>query len=173
SGAGELLDALHQVRDAGLSGFIPLVFFDEFDTTLDRQRFGWLRHFLAPMQDGRFQQGQISHPIGRAIFVFAGGISESMQSFGTDMTEQEFRDAKGPDFVSRLKGYVNILGPNRSKNADDPYFVIRRAILLRSILRRDAGQLFEKQDEKEVLNVDPGVLRALLHTARYKHGVRS
>ena len=173
SGTGELLDALHQVRDAGLSGFIPLVFFDEFDTTLDRQRFGWLRHFLALMQDGRFQQGQISHPIGRAIFVFAGGISESMQSFGGDMTEQEFRDAKGPDFVSRLKGYVNILGPNRSKNSDDPYFVIRRAILLRSILRRDAGQLFEKKGDKDALNVDSGVLRALLHTSRYKHGVRS
>ncbi len=172
-GTHDLLDALHQVRDAGLSGFIPLVFFDEFDTTLDRQRFGWLRHFLAPMQDGRFQQGQISHPIGRSIFVFAGGISESMDSFGQDMSELEFRDAKGPDFVSRLKGYVNILGPNRPKNASDPYFVIRRAILLRSILLRDAGQLFERRGDREVLNVDSGVLRALLHTSRFKHGVRS
>ena len=173
SGAPELLDALHQVRDAGLSGFIPLVFFDEFDTTLDRQRFGWLRHFLAPMQDGRFQQGQISHPIGRSIFVFAGGISESMESFGQDMSEQEFRDAKGPDFVSRLKGYVNILGPNPPKSSNDPYFIIRRAILLRSILRRDAAQLFERNGDKEVLNVDSGVLRALLHTTRFRHGVRS
>jgi RyR domain len=169
----DLLDALHQVRDAGLSGFIPLVFWDEFDTTLDRQPFGWLRHFLAPMQDGRFQQGQISHPIGRAIFVLAGGISESMEAFGEGMSEQEFRDVKGPDFVSRLKGYVNILGPNRPKNSSDPYFVIRRAILLRSILRRDAAQLFERQADKEVLNIDSGVLRALLHTSRFKHGVRS
>lgn len=169
----DLLDALHQVRDAGLSGKIPLVFWDEFDTTLDHQRFGWLRHFLAPMQDGRFQQGQLNHPIGRSIFVFAGGISESMESFGKDMTEQEFRDAKGPDFVSRLKGYVNILGPNRQKNSSDPYYVIRRAILLRSILRRDGAQLFERQGDKEALNIDSGVLRALLHTRRYKHGVRS
>jgi hypothetical protein len=169
----DLLDALHQVRDAGLSGQIPLVFWDEFDTTLEGQRFGWLRHFLAPMQDGRFQQGQISHPIGPAIFVFAGGISESMETFGEDMSEQEFRDAKGPDFISRLKGYVNILGPNRQKDSSDPYYVIRRAILLRSILRRDAPQLFERQGDKETLNIDSGVLRALLHTRRYKHGVRS
>jgi len=172
-GTNDLLDALHQVRDAGLSGYIPLVFFDEFDTTLDRQRFGWLRHFLAPMQDGRFQQGQISHPIGRAIFVFAGGISESMETFGQDIPEQEFREAKGPDFISRLKGYVNILGPNPPKSGDDPYFVIRRAILLRSILQRDAQQLFERKGDKEMLNVDSGVLRALLHTRRFKHGVRS
>jgi RyR domain len=169
----DLLDALHQVRGAGLSGQIPLVFWDEFDTTLDRQPFGWLRHFLAPMQDGRFQQGQISHPIGRSIFVFAGGISESMDLFGADMTEKEFRDVKGPDFVSRLKGYVNILGPNPQKNSSDPYYVIRRAILLRSILRRDVGQLFERKGSEEVLNMDTGVLRAMLNTSRYKHGVRS
>ena len=169
----DLLDALHQVRDAGLSGKIPLVFWDEFDTTLDRQRFGWLRHFLAPMQDGKFQQGQISHPIGRSIFVFAGGISESMESFGKDLCERDFREAKCPDFVSRLKGYVNILGPNRQKNSSDPYYVIRRAILLRSMLRRDAAQLFKREGDTEWLNIDSGVLRALLHTSRYKHGARS
>ncbi|MEK6409098.1 MAG: RyR domain-containing protein [Acidobacteriota bacterium] len=173
SDTGDVLDALHQVRDAGLSGLIPLVFWDEFDTTLTGQRFGWLRHFLAPMQDGRFQQGQISHPIGRSIFVFAGGVSETMGSFGEDMPEQDFRDVKGPDFVSRLKGYVNILGPNPPKTSSDPYYVIRRAILLRSILRRDAAQLFERTRDKEVLNIDSGVLRALLHTSKYKHGVRS
>ena len=161
------------MRDAGLSGLVPLVFWDEFDTTLDRQPFGWLRHFLAPMQDGRFQQGQISHPIGRSIFVFAGGISESMDAFGADMTEKEFRDVKGPDFVSRLKGYVNILGPNPQAHSRDPYYVIRRAILLRSILRRDAPQLFERKKKEEELNIDSGVLRALLNTGRYKHGVRS
>ena len=26
----------------------------------------------------------------------------------------EFKDAKGPDFISRLRGYVNILGPNQT-----------------------------------------------------------
>ncbi|MFY9556091.1 MAG: RyR domain-containing protein, partial [Blastocatellia bacterium] len=129
------------------------------------------RHFLAPMQDGRFQQGQISHPIGRSIFVFAGGVSESMEGFGAD-DQSQFRAVKGPDFVSRLKGYVDILGPNR-QNTSDPYYLLRRAILLRSILQRDAAQLFERKDGKEILNIDSGVLRALLQTERYKHGVRS
>ncbi len=175
----EILDALHQVRDLGLSGKFPLVFWDEFDTSFRDQPLGWLRYFLAPMQDGKFQQGQIMHPIGRAVFVFAGGASETMEAFDKGAKDEAFRAAKGPDFVSRLKGYVNILGPNRQESRDhkteaDPYFIIRRAILLRSILYRDARQLFHRDEQGiEVLRIDPGVLRALLHTRRYKHGVRS
>jgi hypothetical protein len=73
--AEELIDALHQVRDLGLSGKIPLVFWDEFDTPHRNVPLGWLRYFLAPMQDGKFREEQLVHPIGRAIFVFAGGTS--------------------------------------------------------------------------------------------------
>jgi hypothetical protein len=168
----DLLGAFHQVRDLGLSGKLPLVFWDEFDTTLEGQPLGWLRHFLAPMQDGRFQDGQISHPIGRAIFIFAGGTAERMEGFGAGV--KNFREVKGPDFVSRLKGYVNILGPNRQKGAageqtGDPYFIIRRAILLRSILHQQRRQLF--RDGR--LDIDPGVLRAFLETRTYRHGTRS
>ena len=32
---------------------------------------------LAPMQDGRFQHGQLNHSIGKCVFVFAGGTSLS------------------------------------------------------------------------------------------------
>lgn len=165
----EILDALHQVRDVGLSGSIPLVFWDEFDTSFGDQSLGWLRYFLAPMQDGKFQEGQITHPIGRAIFVFAGGTSETMEAFDRGAADKEFKAVKGPDFVSRLKGYVNILGPNPKASASDPYYLIRRAILLRSILERDTPQLFQNGR----LEIDSGVLRALLQTKRYKHGVRS
>ena len=168
-----LLSAFHQVRDVGLSGKIPLVFWDEFDTALGEIPLGWLRYFLAPMQDGKFQEGQISHPIGRAIFVFAGGTSSSMAEFDKG-TEVDFKSAKGPDFVSRLKGYINVLGPNPVKGrGSDPYFIIRRAILLRSSLKRNTPQLFEKRDKKEFLNIDRGVLRALLKVEQYKHGARS
>jgi hypothetical protein len=170
----QLHDALHQVRDAALSGLMPLVFWDEFDTSLNKQELGWLAHFLAPMQDGTFQRGQINHAIGRSIFVFAGGTKETMEEFDLGAADAPFRNAKGPDFVSRLRGYVNILGPNprRGDESADPYFIIRRAILLRSILRRDAYHLFE-EGALEKLNIDSGVLRGLLLTKEYKHGVRS
>ncbi len=169
----DLLAALHRVRDIGLSGLLPLVFWDEFDTSLGDIPLGWLRFFLAPMQDGKFQEGQISHPIGRAIFVFAGGTSSSMAEFDKG-TDESFRSAKGPDFVSRLKGFINVLGPNPVKGAAaDPYFIIRRAILLRASLKKDVKDLFEKHAGKELLNIDRGVLRALLKIGEYKHGARS
>jgi hypothetical protein len=169
----ELLAAFHQVRDIGLSGKFPLVFWDEFDTSLAGAPLGWLRYFLAPMQDGKFQQGQVSHPIGRAIFVFAGGTSSSMAEFNKGR-EKDFTSAKGPDFISRLKGYINVLGPNPViSNSGDPYFIIRRAIQLRKSLKRSAPQLFGKPDGKELLNIDHGVLRALLKIGEYKHGARS
>ena len=175
----ELAGALHQVRDASLGGNIPLVFWDEFDTTLAEKPLGWLRYFLAPMQDGAFHEGQLSHPIGRAIFVFAGGTSPCLEEFGRNVSPADFRLAKGTDFVSRLKGYVNVLGPNRQfgdgagRRTHDPHFIIRRAILLRSILKRDAPRLFRKEGGREVLSIDSGVLRAFLEVGEYRHGARS
>jgi len=175
TGVEDLHHALHQVRDTGLSGKIPLVFFDEFDAALDGQSLGWLRHFLMPMQDGAFLHGQISHPLGTAIFVFAGGTSEKLETFGGHLTIEDFRKVKGPDFVSRLKGFVNIMGPNpvQAESGGDPYYVLRRAILLRSLLLRQAKQISVKRDGKDILSIDPGVLNAFLSVGRYKHGARS
>lgn len=165
----ELPDALHQVRDIVLEGKIPLVFWDEFDSPLGDKALGWLRYFLAPMQDGAFREGQITHPIGRSIFVFAGGTSHTMAGFGQGLSDEEARSAKVPDFASRLKGYVNVLGPNPQGGEDDPHTIIRRAILLRSIILRNQPELFQNKK----LNIDPGVLNAFLHISKYKHGVRS
>jgi hypothetical protein len=59
-----------------------------------------------------------------------------MSGFGKSLSNEEARAAKVPDFISRLKGFVNILGPNPPENENetqsiDPYHIIRRAILLR------------------------------------------
>ena len=171
----QLLDAFHRVRDTALTGHIPLVFWDEFDTALDRQPLGWLRHFLAPMQDGVFQEGQIVHPIGRAIFVFAGGTCERMATFDRGADDAPFRAAKGPDFVSRLKGFVDVAGPNpQAGNAEaDRYFIIRRAILLRFVLQSHAPHIFHRRNGVSVPQIDSGLLRAFLEIPIYKHGARS
>lgn len=177
--AEDLAGALHQVRDAVLKGRLPLVFWDEFDTALGGRSLGWLRYFLAPMQDGTFQEGQITHPIGRCIFVFAGGTAERMERFGRSLDEAEFRAVKGPDFASRLRGFVNVLGPNpRTEDEEgapigDPHAVIRRAILLHSMLKRGAPQLFHRTEDGERLAIDAGVLRAFLEIDTFKHGARS
>ncbi len=168
-GPPALVSALHRVRDVGLGGKIPLVFWDEFDAARDGQPLGWLGAFLAPMQDGKFQEGQITHPIGRAIFVFAGGTAARMESFGSQLDPADFRAVKGPDFISRLRGCLNVLGPNPQTETPDQHYVIRRAILLRSILQRSASQLFQEG----TLQIHSGILRAFLTTRVYRHGARS
>ena len=181
----DLYQAFHAVRDISLSGKIPLVFWDEFDSN----ELAWLRFFLAPMEDGEFQEGQLTHNIGKSIFVFAGGTCSSMAQF--EVKTQKAVAEKGPDFVSRIKGFINVMGPNpvlsypaaqkdcltredetmqfiKAKNAD-PEFIIRRAILLNSLLKIGYGDLF--CDGK--LRIDDGVLNAFLMVPKYKHGSRS
>lgn len=172
----ELIAAFHKIRDLNLSGKTPLVFWDEFDSVFGGIKFGWLRYFLVPMQDGEFSDGRTTHPIGKAIFVFAGGIFHTMEQFMHDAQNQ--RDAKAPDFISRIRGYVNIMGANppedtEDKKISDPFYQIRRAILLRSILWQNVPQIFNNRDLKGKLNIDNGILRALLNTQCYKHGARS
>ena len=172
SAQSDLVAALHRVRDEALGGRIPLVFFDEFDSPFEGV-LGWLKYFLAPMQDGKFRDGEALHPIGRAIFVFAGGTSSTFEEFRSGGPQggdpRSFRAAKGDDFVSRLRGYVNILGPNPSGEGDN-FFMIRRAMLLRSLLERKARNLLSADGR---VRIDEGVLRAMIKAPVYKHGVRS
>jgi hypothetical protein len=174
----DLISAFHKVRDLALEGKIPLVFFDEFDSDFNG-KLGWLKYFLEPMQDGKFMERETMHPIGRSIFVFAGGINNTFERFsGEDADdaatmdleeERTYKDAKRPDFTSRLCGYVNIRGPNQ-RGSDDTVFVIRRAMLLRSLLEQKVDNLF---DSRKHLRIDDGVLRALINVKSYKHGTRS
>lgn len=190
-GPGDLLGAYHQVRDQVLAGTTPVVFWDEFDSG----NYKWLQFLLAPMQDGKFQEGQLSHSIGKCIFVFAGGTSRDYAHFGppdvgsAEATDEErrarrdFAMAKGPDFKSRLAGFFDVLGPNPRQVFDeeaaraglDPWvddptdteFPVRRAILLRSML----GMIKEK--ENDPLTIDRGLLTALLELRHWRYGARS
>jgi len=163
----ELPAAFHRVRDCVLKHELPFVFWDEFDTPLKGRELGWLRYFLAPMQDGEFHEGGLPHPLGPSVFVFAGGTHSTMESFR--QTAEQNPAAKGRDFLSRLRGFLNILGPNAQGEKDEG-FLLRRALLLRSLLARKAAHLF---DARNILQVDEGVLAALLTVSSYKHGARS
>jgi hypothetical protein len=169
----DLASALHQVRDLVLEGKVPLVFFDEFDAAFEGAPLGWLKFFLDPMQDGRFKDGESTHPIGKSILIFAGATSYSLAEFargssGPEVVEQ-FRLLKGPDFVSRLRGYVDILGIDQ-RSEDDRLYMIRRAVALRGLLERGAAQLLDPAGR---IRIDAGVLRALIKIPRYRHGMRS
>jgi hypothetical protein len=128
------------------------------------------------MSDGEFQEGQVTHPIGRSVFVFAGGTSYSMEAFSSNTSNDEYRSSKLPDFISRLKGYLNILGPNRQdipEQSFDTTYIVRRAIILRSVFERFAAHIIHSDGAKQILNIDPGLLRAFLMIGEYRHGARS
>jgi len=170
SGYDELAKALHEVKDIGLAGELPFIFFDEFDSALDGKPLAWLASFLAPMNDGEFKDRESVHPIGKAIFVFAGGTAPTLDEFSR-FEDEDFVKVKGPDFVSRLRGFVNVMGPNRQHVSDNAY-ILRRALVLRGNFVRNV-KTRQLVDERGTLSVDPGVLRAMLHTTAYKHGMRS
>lgn len=189
----DLVGAFHRVRDEVLKGATPVAFWDEFDS----RSFHWLQYLLAPMQDGAFQEGQLTHPIGKCLFIFAGGTADTLDEFGvkrpdernlkerselagsmlaelleSEKSWQAFKLLKGPDFISRLHGHLNVLGPNPKfidgSPCDDSTYPIRRALMLRSVLG-----LKDDPKKPDELDMDLGLLYALLSVMKYHHGSRS
>lgn len=198
SGPGDLIGAFHQVRDKVLEGRTPVVFWDEFDT----KRYEWLQYLLAPMQDGKFQSGQLTHSIGKCIFVFAGGTSHDFEHFGPlpepetddDRRDREIRheDArqrqddesrlaefifkKGPDFISRLSAHMNVLGPNQRRSfnfATGAWDRLDPADVTFPVRRALLIRSMLGVGPAEELSIDRDLLNALLLVPRYRHGVRS
>ena len=165
----ELYRAFHQVRDLHLKGKSPVVFWDEFDTPCQGKPLGWLRYFLAPVQDGQFTEGGTVHPTGGGIYVFAGGTRSSFDAFRAEGGPDETA-AKKPDFVSRLRAYIDVKGPNGDPDTvQDELYMIRRAFLLHAFLKESAPQL--KRGGQ--FQIDDRVLNAFLRTTSYRHGARS
>ena len=167
--AEELAGAFHQIRDLHLKGKMPLVFWDEFDTSCEGAPLGWLRYFLAPIQDGQFSDKGRSHPTGGGIYVFAGGTRPSFKQFCQAASDED-RAAKKPDFVSRLRAFIDVRGPNGDPNlVEDDVYVIRRSFLLNAFLEQHGAHLKKNKQ----FQIGDGVLDALLRTTKYRHGARS
>jgi SLOG cluster2 len=137
----------------------PVFFFDEFDASLNDAPLGWLRWFLGPMQDGKLllPNGE-ELKIGKAIFIFAGGTAESLEEFDrrAQLDLGVYRARKVPDFVSRLRGAIEIGGINGLGNAR----VVPRAVVLRRLLT-PTDRLTDDR------------IRQLLSDGHFVHGVRS
>lgn len=170
-GPGELFEALDEALKSA-EDQIPLIFFDEFDSELEGTSRGWLKYFLAPMQDGEYTLKGKINAIKGAVFVFAGGTASSFRGFLPQNPEEteRFRKIKGMDFVSRLKGVLNIKGIN-PVNERDRAHIIRRAMILRGQLERNIPGVFTHGDSKA--NVSRALLSALLRVSIYRHGARS
>ncbi|OOF95791.1 hypothetical protein ASPCADRAFT_130126 [Aspergillus carbonarius ITEM 5010] len=175
----DLLAAFQNIRDQTFSNKIPVVMFDEFDCSFGGKPLGWLQYFLAPMQDGQFLERGHLRPLGSAIFIFVGGTSSTFEAFCATLNDREAVAAKKPDFASRLRGSVDIWGPNKltSRDDGDKTYSIRRAIVLRSLLEKNkllkkkAGS--QKKNDYEEFKVTDSVLNALLCVSAFRHGTRS
>jgi hypothetical protein len=119
----DLVHYFQLARNSVLRGKVPVLFFDEFDCTVGQSKFFWLKYFLAPLQDGEFLENHIVHPIGKAIFIFAGGVYRKFKDFADAMNdnsrlvqealrnkeyEKDLPNFKGVDFLSRLHGHINV-----------------------------------------------------------------
>ncbi|KAK4152960.1 hypothetical protein C8A00DRAFT_15769 [Chaetomidium leptoderma] len=249
----DLVEFFYKVRERTVSKEVPVVFIEGFDEDLVNpsdprqvECLGWLKYFLAPMQDGAFNDQGHSRPLGRVVFVFVGGESGLIQKFLDRQDETDFfQAAKDPDFMSRLRGYVtapvstgetvseistscletvvesykkgdkgrntkplslgffrtrspqlpadvyqrqlagegdeqqkrrqefadfvcgrsvDIQGPNKVNKADE-MFVVRRAILLRSLL--------DRLPKEQKIELEDHVLNAMLGVKSFHHGARS
>jgi hypothetical protein len=143
----------------------PLFFFDEFDAAIEGKELGWLKWFLAPMWDGEFVHEGETYELKNAVFIFAGGTAERFEDF-------EMRHAgyfgvrKGPDFVSRLAGFLDIEG----LNTYGPGRYLRRALILQHALGK-RSEILKLGDGR--LSIEKDVLKLLLAGGHYIHGARS
>lgn len=171
----QLADAqqLERQLEAALAGVVPgsapVVFFDEFDAPRDGRPLGWLPWFLAPMEDGAWFSGGSWRPIPRAIFVFAGGTAHRAADFGAH-DPAGFRAAKGPDFVSRLRGSLDVLGPNDGNDSERGF---RRSAALAYQLTSGLVPEDRRGDPTAAVAITEGLRDALLAAGRFRHGDRS
>ena len=170
----------HKIQDRTLhADKPPVVLFDEFDTPLAGQPVGWLKYFLMPMQDGLYMVGNDTFHIGRAIFVFAGGVAHSYAEFKKKFVNAKHDDAKVVDFLSRLRGHIDVqdialsgvFRPEKESSIADQNAQIQRAIILRGLLSKHMAGIFDKA--KLVADMDPSLIYAFLNIRSFKHGVRS
>lgn len=187
SGVEQLTEAFHKVQDQALAAVeVPLVIFDEFDCYFASD-LGWLKYFLAPMQDGLFRGKTQDYRVGRAIFLFSGGTSDTFQEFeaqkiaGSGIEENQeilIRRTKRTDFISRLRGHLDIDDINRNsekKSSDGRVLALRRATILRSLLSEHAKPIMREDENGHglIANILDPVIDAFLNAITYVHGVRS
>ena len=167
-GLEDLVEAFQQIRDCALDGYIALAYFKNFDTSSFGSSLGWLPHLLPAMANGRFFDGAVSRPIGKALLFFGTSATRRFAAF-QHYTEDPLSNSRDvQDFNGCLQGFVDMAGFNRA-GVGDKLYLFQRAVVLRALLEERAPKL--KSGNK--LNVDERVLSGLLLVSEYFQGIRS
>ena len=149
------------------------------------------------MQDGQFLDGDEILHLPRCVIVCIGGQNRDFKELEGRLRHKGFLDAKGRDFVSRLRCNLEVKGPDAYYRGDEGGDaesdeggkaeseegvgefdrMVRRAMLLRSTLEQRLPVILQevKVDGKvyKQANIDDAVIRGFLTIPEYKHGVRS
>ena len=176
----EINAAIDPIRASVAEGKVPIAFWDEFDCRYDDHEFGYLRYFLPAMQDGVTYVHGIPYHIGRAVFVFAGGVKASYEDMEKLLHPDDARELemaktlKIPDFMSRLRVVLDIDGIEvpehllRDSANEEELEELRRILLKRAFIIAHQMQTHWKTAARKTSGL---LLRLLL--AEYKFGARS
>jgi hypothetical protein len=176
-GPDEINSAIEPIRASVAKGMVPIVFWDEFDCRYDGHEFGYLRYFLPSMQDGVTYVHGIPYNIGRAIFVFAGGVKhswENMEQLLHCENNELIRTLKIPDFLSRLRVVLDIDGIDLPEQYLNDSASPKQLTDLRRVLLKRAFIVAHQMDThwKKAARKTSGLLLRLL-LADFKFGARS
>jgi hypothetical protein len=172
--------SIEPIRASVAKGKVPIVFWDEFDCQYDNQAFGYLRYFLPSMQDGVTYVHGSPYNIGRAIFVFAGGVKSSWDEMVSLIHSEDHdqvrlaKNQKVPDFMSRLRVVIDIDAIILSEQILKSTATAEELDDLRRILLKRAFIIAHQMDThwKKAARKTSGLLLRLL-LANYKFGARS
>jgi len=176
----EINAAIDPIRASVAQGKVPIAFWDEFDCRYENNEFGYLRYFLPSMQDGVTYVHGTPYHIGRAVFVFAGGVKASWQGMEAliDSSDpeglQRSKTLKIPDFMSRLRVVLDIDGIGipehllRDSASEEELEELRRILLKRAFIIAHQMQTHWRSAARKTSGL---LLRLLL--AEYKFGARS
>jgi hypothetical protein len=179
----QFVAACQSIRDASATGSLPTVIFKNFGAVLEAES-PLLNPFLTLVSSGTFTDQGCERQLGHAVLFFSIDQDTVDSDSAPTPVATEFTLRRRPTtpsaaewgkmytdespLLDSLHGIVNILGPN-STGKDDRMFAIRRAMMLRQIIK----QKYPHMEVNGIISFDDAVLHALLLTPKFKQGLSS
>ncbi|KAK0673081.1 hypothetical protein QBC41DRAFT_266732 [Cercophora samala] len=170
----DLLAAFHSIRDVSLKGYMPMAYFNAFDCTFEGSALGWLPHLLSVMFSGCFSDRGVSRPLGAAVFFFGSASIKSYDDFRRKASKGVVAGgsfSRAQEFLACLHAFGDMSGPDKmnGREGEDKLYPVRRAVIIRTLLERREPNLVSRGE----IDIDDGVLNALLLVPTYRQGIRS
>ena len=179
----QFVAACHSIRDVSATGSLPVAIFENFDAVLEPEN-PLVNSFMTLVSNGTFTDKGSDRQLGHAVLFFAMDQDTTDPDSAPTPVATEFTLRRRPTtpsaaewnkmytdespLLDSLHGIVNILCPN-STGKDDKMFSIRRAMMLRQIIK----QKYPHMEVNGIMSFDDAVLHALLLTPKFKQGLSS